>query len=60
MRLKAKHLRVLERRYRWLREQVISGQGNSYEKAEVSALEAALEILRIPNDDEGEEDDHAR
>ena len=46
MRLKAKHLRVLERRYRWLREQVISGQGNSYEKAEVSALEAALEILR--------------
>lgn len=55
MRLRAKHLRVLERRHRWLQSQVRGGQGNSYEKAEVSALEAALEILREESETPDEE-----
>lgn len=59
MGIRTKHLRVLERRYRWLRDQVLSGQSNSYERAEVSALEAALEVLRRPTDEQ-EEESHAR
>lgn len=48
---KTKHLKALERRHRWLASQVESGTANSYDKAELSALESALAELRDALDD---------
>lgn len=48
---KTKHLRVLERRHRWLVARVSTNEANSYEKSELSALESALAELRESLDD---------
>lgn len=48
---KTKHLKALERRYQWLVSQLEDGTANSYDKAELAALESALAELRDTLDD---------
>jgi hypothetical protein len=43
----AKHIDTLERRASHLRDRVRSGRGGSYDRAELAALEEAIETMRV-------------